>query len=61
VCEMRFFFDDGHEEVVQHSPFRAPQNADGTNPGDVVRIFYRGHDRAGSQAALSSILSEPKS
>jgi hypothetical protein len=61
ICEIRFFFKDGHEEVVQHSPFREPLGDDGSpDVREVARIFYRGHDRLGPTAALAEILEPAK-
>jgi hypothetical protein len=61
VCEMRFIFRDGREEVVRHSPFR--ERLDGQRCSDCrddVRLEFRGRYRSGETAELTVILeSEP--
>lgn len=61
VCEIRFFFPDGHQEVVQHSPIRERRSDEGwADVRDQVHVFFRGHDRIGPTANLAEILAPAK-
>jgi hypothetical protein len=57
VCEMRFVFNDGRVETIQHSPFRERLSNEGwLDVRDDVRFFFRGHDRTGCASRLAAIL-----
>lgn len=57
VCEMRFAFRDGHEEMIAHSPFRKPLGESGGREcRDDVRLYFCGHWRSGPTAALVELL-----
>lgn len=60
-CEMRFIFEDGHEESIRHSPLRKRLYAGEYDyyREHEVRVSFRGYDRSGSTDAIADILIPP--
>ena len=57
VCEMRFVFRDGHEEVILHSPFQKRLGEEGRDEyRDDVVLRFRNYVRSGPTAELADIL-----